>query len=173
MTGSGGSSLAKEGFERITALWLYPEIDCSSCVDDADDQSGSGATGLFRSLHPAAVTRSSGRLTRCRLGGESAATECCRACAMQALFAGPEALPQNLHPPVDARTGEPLNWWRLVGAQRAFSLPSPRRSAGCRRRFRSSRRSARSSPTRRSRWSGNRHDRPTSAPPTVAIICSA
>ena len=26
----------------LSTLWLYPELNCSSCVDDADDQSGPG-----------------------------------------------------------------------------------------------------------------------------------
>jgi hypothetical protein len=32
-----------DGFERKSALWLYPELDCSSCVqdcEDSDDQFG-------------------------------------------------------------------------------------------------------------------------------------
>jgi hypothetical protein len=36
------------GFERVTRLWLYREIDGSLC-DDADDQAGSGK-GLPSSL---------------------------------------------------------------------------------------------------------------------------
>ena len=35
------------GQEWIKALWLYPEIDGSSCVDDADDQSGEGQLAHF------------------------------------------------------------------------------------------------------------------------------
>ena len=34
-------------FERITPLWLYPEIDGSSCVADAEDQSGAGQLADF------------------------------------------------------------------------------------------------------------------------------
>jgi hypothetical protein len=32
--------LCGSGFEKVSPLWLYPELDISSCVDDAEDQSG-------------------------------------------------------------------------------------------------------------------------------------
>lgn len=35
------------GYERVRPLWLYPEIDCSSCVDDAEDQSGEGQLDYY------------------------------------------------------------------------------------------------------------------------------
>jgi hypothetical protein len=40
-------SFRGNGFEHVTPLWLYPEIDCSSCVDDADDQSGAGQLAYY------------------------------------------------------------------------------------------------------------------------------
>jgi hypothetical protein len=33
---------------RVTPLWLYPEIDGSSCVDGADEQSGVGQLAAFK-----------------------------------------------------------------------------------------------------------------------------
>jgi hypothetical protein len=99
-------------FERVTALWLYPELDCSSCVDDAEDQSGSGQLIVYidhiRDRYPE--------------WWESDAVPIYWAVRGDVIF---EAAPHNaivrrknfltvFTPPIDAETGEPMNW-----------LPSP------------------------------------------------
>ena len=46
----------KTEFEKVTPLWLYPELDCSACVDDADDRTGAGQLAYYvdyvRNRHP-------------------------------------------------------------------------------------------------------------------------
>jgi hypothetical protein len=33
--------------EKVSPLWLYPELDCSSCVEDVEDQSGPGQLAYY------------------------------------------------------------------------------------------------------------------------------
>jgi hypothetical protein len=39
--------LRDTGFEMVSPLWLYPELDISSCVDDVEDQSGAGRLAYY------------------------------------------------------------------------------------------------------------------------------
>ena len=118
-------------FERVTPLWLYPELDCSSCVDDAGDQSGVGQLAFYidqiRDHYPERW--------------ESDAVPIYWAVRGDGIF---EAAPNNVvdrrknflsvfTPPIDAETGEPMNWWRLPVRNERFPafaealgwLPSP------------------------------------------------
>ena len=117
--------------ERVTPLWLYPELVCSSCVDDADDQSGAGQLAYYVDYlqrdYPAwwvADAVPIGWSVRGDGIWEYAPNE-------------PNELGENFlafwTPPVDTRTGEPLNWWRLPVRYSRFPafgkplgwLPSP------------------------------------------------
>ena len=121
------------GFGRVTPLWLYPEINCSSCVDEADDQSGEGqlayyvdylqrrypewweadAVPIYWSVRGDGVFEHAPNNSRDYSGGKNFLTE--------------------FTPPVDAVTGESLNWWRLPVRNTRFPsfpkalgwLPSP------------------------------------------------
>ena len=120
------------GFERVTPLWLYPEIDGSSCVDDADDQSGAGQLAYFvayiRRRHPKQW--------------DADAVPIFWSVRGDGVF---EIAPNNARDiigktfltsftaPVDARTGKSMNWWRLPVRNDRFPafakalgwLPSP------------------------------------------------
>jgi hypothetical protein len=118
------------GYERVSSLWLYPEIDGSSCVGDAEDQSGEGqlayyvdyikrrypeqweadAVPIYWAVHGDGVFE---HAPNDAYGGKNFLTE--------------------FSPPVDAKTGEPMNWWRLPVRNTRFPefakalgrLPSP------------------------------------------------
>jgi hypothetical protein len=121
------------GFERTTTLWLYPELNCSSCVDDAEDQSGEGQLAYYVDY----VRR------RYPEWWNADAVSIYWAVRGEGVF---EHAPNNVHaicadknfltsftPPVDARTGELMNWWRLPVRNDRFPefakalgwLPSP------------------------------------------------
>ena len=123
---------------RTTPLWLYPELDCSSCVADADDQSGPGQVA-----HYIDYVRE-----RCREWWVADAVPITWSVRGDGIWEyAPNKREENFltfwTPPADAKTGEPLNWWRLRFATIAFPS-SPKRLAGFPRRSRSSRRCARS-----------------------------
>ena len=100
---------SRGGLEKVTPLWLYPELDCSSCVDGADDQSGMGQLAYYarylKSRHPDVWASDAVRIYWYVEGNggilESAPTNPTRN------FLTLYTLP------VDAETGERLNWWRL------------------------------------------------------------
>ena len=120
------------GFEKISPLWLYPEINGSSWVDEAEDQSGVGQLAYFiawiRRRYPEQWKADAVPIFWSVRG--------------DGVF---EIAPNNARdiigknfltvftPPVDARTGEPLNWWRLPVRNDRFPafakalgwLPSP------------------------------------------------
>jgi hypothetical protein len=119
------------GVEWVKPLWLYPEIDGSSCVDDADDQSGPGQLAYFvryvKRRHP-------------ERWHDDAVPIYWGVCGDGVCeFAPTDANDMGTHsltvftPPVDAKTGEPLNWWKLPVRNDRFPafakalgwLPSP------------------------------------------------
>jgi hypothetical protein len=118
-------------FEQVTTLWLYPELDCSSCIGDADDQSGDGQLDYYVDYvrrHRPEWWKADAIPIYWSVRGEG-------------VF---EHAPNNAHdygknfltfytPPADVKTGEPLNWWRLPVRNTRFPafaralgwLPSP------------------------------------------------
>jgi hypothetical protein len=122
-------------FEMVSPLWLYPEIDCSACVDDVYDLSGEEQLDYYvdyiRARHPD--------------WWEADAVPICWSVRGDGVFEeapnnapyGPTDNGENFltfwTPPVDAETGEPLNWWRLPVRNMRFPafakalgwLPSP------------------------------------------------
>ena len=118
------------GFFKTSPLWLYPELDCSACVEDAKDQSGAGQLARYvdviRRRHPQWWEADAVLIewSVCGEGIFETAPNDDRDCKnFLTLFT----------PPVDAETGEPLNWWRLPVRNTLFPafakalgwLPSP------------------------------------------------
>jgi hypothetical protein len=104
--------IPRGGHERVTPLWLYPEIDCSSCVADVEDQSGAGQLAYYvdylQRHFPEwwdADAVPIGWSVRGEGIWEYAPND------------PDEQLDENFltfwSRPRDAKTGEPLNWWRL------------------------------------------------------------
>jgi len=119
------------GFEKVTTLWLYPEINCSSCVDDAEDQSGPGQLAYYvdyvQRRYPEWWEADAVPIYWSVRGEPGIAED-----APNSDYANRNG--DNFltfwTPPVDAKTGEPLNWWRLPVRNTAFAkalgwLPSP------------------------------------------------
>jgi len=125
----------EDGLEHLATLWLYPELECSSCVDDADDQSGPGHLAYYVNY----VKRNY------RQWWDADAVPIYwfvrgdpRVCEDAPNDYRHHDLPGEnfltfFTPPVDAKTGEPLNWWRLPVRNTRFPelarglgwLPSP------------------------------------------------
>ena len=97
------------GFERVSVLWLYPELDCWACIDDADVQSGVAQLAYYESYvqrrYPEMWEADAVRIDWF-VEGDGGVFE----------FA-PTTPARNFltffSHPVDAETGEPLNWWKL------------------------------------------------------------
>jgi hypothetical protein len=121
----------RNGFEMVSPLWLYPELDCSSCIDDFEDQTGARQLAYYVDY----VQR------RYPEWWESDPAPIYWSVRGDGIF---EAAPTNViardanfltfwTPPIDARTSEPLNWWRLPVRNERFPafaealgwLPSP------------------------------------------------
>jgi hypothetical protein len=60
-------------YERITSLGLYPELDCSSYVGDADEESGQGQLDFYVRYLKRNLSRLGGTLTRSESTGPCAA----------------------------------------------------------------------------------------------------
>ena len=118
------------GFEKVTPLWLYPELDCSSCVDDVEDQTGAEQLAYYVDV----VQRRHPRWW------EADAAAIFWSIRGEGIFEtapndedGHKNFLTSFTPPVDAETGEPLNWWRLPVRNMRFPafaaalgwLPSP------------------------------------------------
>ena len=118
------------GYEMVSPLWLYPELNCSSCVDDVEDQSGAEqlayCVDVIQRRHPKWWDADAVAINwfACGEGIFETAPNDDRDCKnFLTLFT----------PPVDAKTGEPLNWWRLPVRNTRFPafaealgwLPSP------------------------------------------------
>jgi hypothetical protein len=122
------------GNEKVSPLWLYPELNCSSCVDDADDQSGEGQLAYYVDY----VQR------RYPQWWNADAVEIMWSVRGDGIFEyapvpfeACDDIGENFltffTPPVDDKTGEPLNWWRLPVRNTRFPafakalgwLPSP------------------------------------------------
>lgn len=116
------------GYEMVTSLWLYPELSCSSWIDDADDQSGEGQLDYYvdyiRSRYPE--------------WWEADAVPIYWSVRGDGVFEqAPTSPDENFltfwRKPYDAETGEALNWWRLPVRNTRFPefaaalgwLPSP------------------------------------------------
>ena len=118
------------GYEMVSPLSLYPEIDCSACIDDVEDRSGDRQLAHYVDV----IQRRHPRWWEAD------------AVAIHWFVEGDgvfEAAPNNddgyknfltlFTPPVDAESGEPLNWWRLEVRNERFPafaealgwLPSP------------------------------------------------
>ncbi len=125
--------------EHVATVWLYPELDCSYCVDDADDQSGPGQLAYYveyvRRDYPEWWEDDAVPIYW-SVRGEPGIYEYAPNCALHVLHE--DGLPDEnfltfLTPPVDAKTGEALNWWRLPVRNTRFPafakalgwLPSP------------------------------------------------
>jgi hypothetical protein len=96
------------GFDRVTPLWLYPEIDCSSCVDEAEDQSGAGQLAYYVDYLQ----------DHCPEWWDADAVPISWSVRGDGVYEyAPNKREENFltfwMPPCDARTGDPLNWWRL------------------------------------------------------------
>jgi hypothetical protein len=105
----------KSGFEKVSSLWLYPELDCSSCVDDADDQSGAGQLAYYvdcvRRDYPQWWEVDAVPIYWSVRGDAGIAEHAPN-------NARDFALPDKnfltfFTPPRDAKTDAPLNWWSL------------------------------------------------------------
>jgi hypothetical protein len=121
------------GYEKVRPLWLYPEIDCSSCVDDADDQSGEGQPDYYidyvQRRYPHWWEADAVPIWWFVMG-----EHICEFAPMNAhrICDGKNFLTE-FTAPVDAKTGEPMNWWRLPVRNTRFPtfakalgwLPSP------------------------------------------------
>ena len=108
------------GAEWIKALWLYPEIDGSSCVDEAEDQSAEGQLAHF-------VARLKRRYPEqweadavpifWGVQGDGVAEW-----APNEPKAGSENFLTFFTHPVSVKTDEELNWWKLPVRNTRFPL---------------------------------------------------
>ncbi len=120
------------GAEWVTPLWLYPEIDCSSCVDDADDQSGPGQVFYYADYlqrrYPDWWAADAVPIWWSVMG-----EGICEYAPGASNTRHDENFLTFFKPPVDAKTGQFLNWWRLPVRNHRFPafaaalgwLPSP------------------------------------------------
>lgn len=119
------------GYEHTTSLWLYPEIDCSSCVGDCDkDESGAEQLAYYvdyvRRNYPSWWEADAVEIYWSVRGEGVAEHAPCNALSGRSFLT-------TFTPPVDARTGAELNWWRLPVRNDRFPafakalgwLPSP------------------------------------------------
>ncbi len=104
----------KSGFEKVTTLWLYPELDYSTCVDDADDQSGAGQLAFYldnlRRARPEYWEADAVPIYWFVRGDPGITEQAPNNADERSLD---KHFLTSFTPPVDAATGEPLNWWRL------------------------------------------------------------
>jgi hypothetical protein len=105
----------RSGYEKTTTLWLYPELDCSSCVDDAEDQSGSGQLAYYVSY----VKRNYPQWWEADavpiywgVRGEAGVCEHAPNNAREYTLPDEHFL-TFFTPPENAKTGALLNWWTL------------------------------------------------------------
>lgn len=103
-----------DGGEEIKALWLYPELDCSSCIDDVYEQSGEAQLAYYidyvRRGYPQCWDNDAVPIMWSVRGdgiSEYAPVEHGDAALWDEHFL------TFYTPPEDAKTGELLNWWRL------------------------------------------------------------
>ena len=124
----------EDRFEMVSTLWLYPELNCSSCVNDADDQSGTGQLAYYVDYvqrgYPEWWEADAVPIYWSVRGEPGIADH-----APNSDYANRRG--DNFltfwTPPVDAKTGELLNWWRLPVRNDRFPafakalgwLPSP------------------------------------------------
>jgi hypothetical protein len=98
---------------KVTELWLYPELDCSACVDDVYLESGADQLAYYcdyvrrRYSHwwdaDAVPIYWSVRGDSDGFGSEQAPFDLTRRSNILTYY----------HPPVSVRTGDHINWYRL------------------------------------------------------------
>lgn len=104
------------GYERTVSLWLYPELNLSSCVGDADDQSAGGQpTYYIETLRQDCKGREHWEADAVPVywfirGGDNVCEFAPNCPNTPAHF---ENFLTHFTHPVDAGTAEPVNWWRL------------------------------------------------------------
>jgi hypothetical protein len=98
------------GYEHTATIWLYPELDCSACIDDADDQSGPGQLAHFvdyvRNQCPEWWAADAVPIYWCVRGEPGV-------CEQAPVANSDENFLTFFTKPEDAETGERLNWWKL------------------------------------------------------------
>jgi hypothetical protein len=106
----------------IVDLWLYPELDCSSCVQDCEDADGAEQLQFYveyiKRKHPAWWEDDAVPIYW-TVRGEGSDSICEEApCGNQWMHAQLASEPENIltryEIPYDVRTDEPVNWWRLI-----------------------------------------------------------
>src|SRR5262249_10587364 len=121
---------------KVTRLWLYPELECSSCVDDCD---GNGEDQLayyceyIRTRYPQWWESDAVPIYWSVIGdGDGFGSETAP-CAANLRVTERDDILTYYYPPVDRKTGEPINWLTLPVANQRFPefaralgwLPSP------------------------------------------------
>jgi hypothetical protein len=115
---------------KVTALWLYPELECSACVDDCD---GNGQEQLayycrhIRRKYPQWWDADAVPIYWFVRGDDDGF-----GCEFAPWHDGENVL-MFYRTPISVRTGEPINWYRLPVINRRFPkfaaalgwLPSP------------------------------------------------
>ena len=125
---------------KISKLWLYPELECSACVGDCDAESGEEQLQYY-----CAYLRRRDRYRQWwdddavpiwwLVRGDDDGFGCERAPFEygDGTYRPAHSILTYYHPPVNAKTGEPIDWYRLPVINSQFLkfaaaldwLPSP------------------------------------------------
>jgi hypothetical protein len=109
----------RSNHEKITDLWLYPELDCSACIDDdeCEEEEGPGQLRYYcdyiQRRYPQWWEADAVPIYWTVMGSGDAfgcETAPCRTNLGLGLH---EDFLTHYHTPIHVETGEPLNWFKL------------------------------------------------------------
>jgi hypothetical protein len=103
------------GAERISTLWLYPELDSSWMVQECDSEDGAGQLRFYcqhlQDRYPKWWKSDAVPIVWFILGDRICEYAPCQ--ANRGFLKNPEDFLTFHTTPINVRTGEPINWFRL------------------------------------------------------------